>query len=165
MRVLPLNWPGQRPSTRFTATSTGPTPHTTILGFASSHMASTCLRAVILINAPVLERAERLALSHRSLLRGPSSVDEDLKIARREVVLRHRPGHRRRSCLFPGVAKKLKLRAGAKGALDLGAVQDPASVGIEGVAAVHRRAVIPQHQVAWLPLVAPGKFVSRGVSP
>jgi sodium-dependent dicarboxylate transporter 2/3/5 len=43
--------------------------------------------------------------------------------------------------------------------LDLGAVHDAPRAGVEPVAAVHDAAVVPQHQVAGAPLVAPGERV------
>ena len=43
--------------------------------------------------------------------------------------------------------------------LDLGAVHDAPRTGIERVAAVHDTAVVPQHEVAGAPLVAPGERV------
>jgi solute carrier family 13 (sodium-dependent dicarboxylate transporter), member 2/3/5 len=48
--------------------------------------------------------------------------------------------------------------------LDLGAVHDAPRAGIERVAAVHDTAVVPEHQVADAPLVAPGQRVrGRGL--
>ena len=43
--------------------------------------------------------------------------------------------------------------------LDLGAVHDAPRAGVERIAAVHDAAVVPQHQVAGAPLVAPGQRV------
>src|SRR5581483_4747168 len=51
------------------------------------------------------------------------------------------------------------------GALQLGAVHQPAGGGIEGVAAVHRAAVVPPDEVADLPVLAPGVFLLRRVRP
>src|SRR5450755_1780709 len=43
-------------------------------------------------------------------------------------------------------------------ALDLGAMHDAALLGIEGVAAVHGAAVVPQHEVADAPDMLPGEL-------
>ena len=44
------------------------------------------------------------------------------------------------------------------GAFELGAVHQAAGRGVEGVAAVHRAAIVPPHQIAGLPLLGPGEF-------
>ena len=49
--------------------------------------------------------------------------------------------------------------------LDLGAMHDAPRAGIERVAAVHDAAVVPQHQVAGAPLVAPRQRISGGRFP
>src|SRR5580704_15751006 len=50
-------------------------------------------------------------------------------------------------------------------ALDLRAMPDAALGGIEGVAAMHGAAIVPQHQVADAPGVQPGVFIARRQRP
>src|SRR5947209_19610927 len=52
-----------------------------------------------------------------------------------------------------------------RGALELGTVHQPARRGVEGVAAVHRAAVIPPDQVADPPFLLPGEAFLAGVLP
>src|ERR1041384_3565379 len=51
------------------------------------------------------------------------------------------------------------------GALELGAVHQAAGRGIEGVAAVHRAAIVPPDEVARLPILPPGEFLLGRVLP
>src|SRR5205809_250224 len=44
-------------------------------------------------------------------------------------------------------------------ALELGAVHQPAGRRVEGVAAVHRTAIVPPHEVADLPFLGPGEAI------
>src|ERR1700720_2118791 len=50
-------------------------------------------------------------------------------------------------------------------ALDLGAVHDTPRGGVEGIAAVHHAAVVPQNEVADTPIIVPGELVAGRVSP
>src|SRR6516165_4000407 len=50
-------------------------------------------------------------------------------------------------------------------ALDLGTVHDASRGGVEGIAAVHRAAVVPQNKVAHPPVIVPRQLVARRVSP
>src|SRR4051812_37543408 len=50
-------------------------------------------------------------------------------------------------------------------ALDLGTVHDASRSGVEGIAAVHRAAVVPQNEVADPPVIVPGQLVAGRVSP
>ncbi len=49
-------------------------------------------------------------------------------------------------------------RGGTRFTLDLSPVHNAARAGVERVAPVHGAAIVPQHQVAHLPLVVPGEF-------
>src|SRR5690349_6825544 len=57
------------------------------------------------------------------------------------------------------------FRPGAQFTLDLCPMQDAARVGVERIAAMHRRAIIPQHEIAYSPLVPPGELFTGGDGP
>src|SRR5260370_39488415 len=50
-------------------------------------------------------------------------------------------------------------------ALDLGAVHDAPGSRVEGIAAVHRAAVVPQNEVADPPAIVPGQLLAGRVRP
>src|SRR6266540_2191380 len=56
-------------------------------------------------------------------------------------------------------------RSHRAGALELGAVHQAAGRGVEGVAAVHRAAVVPPDEVADQPFLGPGEAILDHVGP
>jgi len=73
------------------------------------------------------------------------------------------------SCVSSGASRPSRQKCGRRGPsalrANLSPVHDAASAGIERVAAVHRAAVVPQHQVAWPPVVPPRQPVIGRVLP
>jgi hypothetical protein len=50
-------------------------------------------------------------------------------------------------------------------ALDLGTVHDTPRGGVEGIATVHRTAVVPQNEIANPPFIVPSQLIAGRVSP
>ena len=65
--------------------------------------------------------------------------------------------------LFGSLDFDVALRARAS--FDLGAMQDPARIVVEGITPVHGRPVVPHYEIADLPNPAPDRCVVGGISP
>src|SRR5204863_6060877 len=81
---------------------------------------------------------------------------------------------RHRALLTPAIAAPpsrrkppdaFRRRSNWAGAFELGAVHQAAGRGVKGVAAVHRAAIVPPHEIADLPFLGPGELVLDHVSP